>query len=115
VKIKLHAPDRGGGGASIAGGRRRVVLAAGNGLVPPRPKGPPRVRYCRSGEPAGNLLRSPNLGGLIVIDFVTGSRSRFSRTTFALFTSRRFQFDASQDRILLQARFGVLGGIVQGA
>jgi DHA1 family tetracycline resistance protein-like MFS transporter len=59
------------------------------------------------------LLRRPNLGRLIVIDFVYWFAFAIFQTTFALFTARRFQFNASQTGYFFSA-FGVLGAIVQG-
>ena len=59
------------------------------------------------------LLRRPGLGRMLVIDFVYWFAFAMFQTTFALFTSRRFQFDASQTGYLFSA-FGILGAIVQG-
>jgi DHA1 family tetracycline resistance protein-like MFS transporter len=60
-----------------------------------------------------DLLRRPNLGRVLVIDFVYWFAFAIFQTTFALFTSRRFHFDASQTGYFFSA-FGVLGAIVQG-
>ncbi len=59
------------------------------------------------------LLRRPGLGRMLVIDFVYWFAFAMFQTTFALFTARRFQFDASQTGYLFSL-FGVLGAIVQG-
>ena len=69
-----------------------------------------------TGMPFRNLpemLRRPGLGRMLVIDFVYWFAFAIFQTTFALFTSRRFQFDASQTGYFFSA-FGVLGAIVQG-
>jgi DHA1 family tetracycline resistance protein-like MFS transporter len=59
------------------------------------------------------LLRRPQLGRVLVIDFVYWFAFAMFQTTFALFTARRFSFDASQTGYCFAA-FGVLGAIVQG-
>jgi DHA1 family tetracycline resistance protein-like MFS transporter len=59
------------------------------------------------------LLRRPNLGRVLVIDFVYWFAFAIFQTTFALFTSRRFHFDASQTGYFFSA-FGIVGAIVQG-
>ena len=59
------------------------------------------------------LLRRPQLGRVLVIDFVYWFAFAMFQTTFALFTARRFSFDASQTGYFFAA-FGVLGAIVQG-
>jgi len=69
-----------------------------------------------TGMPFRNLpemLRRPALGRILVIDFVYWFAFAIFQTTFALFTSRRFHFDASQTGYFFSA-FGVLGAIVQG-
>jgi DHA1 family tetracycline resistance protein-like MFS transporter len=50
---------------------------------------------------------------MLVIDFVYWFAFAMFQTTFALFTARRFQFNASQTGYLFSA-FGILGAIVQG-
>jgi DHA1 family tetracycline resistance protein-like MFS transporter len=60
-----------------------------------------------------DLLRRPALGRVLVIDFVYWFAFAIFQTTFALFTSRRFRFDASQTGYFFSA-FGILGAIVQG-
>jgi multidrug resistance protein len=59
------------------------------------------------------LLRRPGLGRMLVIDFVYWFAFAMFQTTFALFTERRFQFDASQTGYFFSAA-GILGAIVQG-
>jgi len=59
------------------------------------------------------LLRRPQLGRVLVIDFVYWFAFAMFQTTFALFTARRFSFDASQTGYCFAA-FGVLGALVQG-
>jgi DHA1 family tetracycline resistance protein-like MFS transporter len=59
------------------------------------------------------LLGRPGLGRMLAVDFVYWFAFAMFQTTFALFTARRFQFDASQTGYLF-AGFGVLGAIVQG-
>jgi DHA1 family tetracycline resistance protein-like MFS transporter len=59
------------------------------------------------------LLRRPALGRVLVIDFVYWFAFAIFQTTFALFTARRFAFDASQTGYFFSA-FGILGAIVQG-
>ncbi|MEP7306257.1 MAG: MFS transporter [Acidobacteriota bacterium] len=59
------------------------------------------------------LLRRPQLGRVLVIDFVYWFAFAMFQTTFALFTARRFSFNASQTGYCFAA-FGVLGAIVQG-
>ena len=59
------------------------------------------------------LLRRQGLGRVLVIDFVYWFAFAMFQTTFALLTSRRFSFDASQTGYCFAA-FGVLGAIVQG-
>ncbi len=59
------------------------------------------------------LLRRPGLGRVLVIDFMYWFAFAIFQTTFALFTNRRFEFDASQTGYFFAA-FGVLGAIVQG-
>jgi multidrug resistance protein len=60
-----------------------------------------------------DLLRRPALGRVLVIDFVYWLAFAIFQTTFALFTARRFRFDASQTGYFFSA-FGVLGAVVQG-
>ena len=60
-----------------------------------------------------DLLRRPALGRVLVIDFVYWFAFAIFQTTFALFTARRFRFDASQTGYFFSA-FGILGAIVQG-
>jgi DHA1 family tetracycline resistance protein-like MFS transporter len=60
------------------------------------------------------LLGRPALGRVLVIDFVYWFAFAIFQTTFALFTARRFQFDASQTGYFFSA-FGILGAVVQGA
>jgi predicted MFS family arabinose efflux permease len=59
------------------------------------------------------MLRRPGLGRMLVIDFVYWFAFAIFQTTFALFTARRFQFDASQTGYFF-AGFGILGAVVQG-
>jgi DHA1 family tetracycline resistance protein-like MFS transporter len=59
------------------------------------------------------LLRRPRLGRVLAIDFVYWFAFAMFQTTFALFTARRFQFDASQTGYCFAA-FGLLAAIVQG-
>jgi DHA1 family tetracycline resistance protein-like MFS transporter len=59
------------------------------------------------------LLRRPVLGRVLLIDFVYWFAFAIFQTTFALFTSRRFQFNASQTGYFFSG-FGILGAIVQG-
>jgi MFS transporter, DHA1 family, tetracycline resistance protein len=59
------------------------------------------------------MLRRPGLGRMLVIDFVYWFAFAMFQTTFALFTARRFQFDASQTGYLFSV-FGIFGAIVQG-
>ncbi len=69
-----------------------------------------------TGMPFRNLpemLRRPGLGRVLVIDFVYWGAFAIFQTTFALFTARRFQFNASQTGYFFSA-FGILGAIVQG-
>jgi DHA1 family tetracycline resistance protein-like MFS transporter len=79
---------------------------------------PETVHRARAGTglPLRNLrelLVRPRLGRMLVIDFVYWFAFAMFQTTFALFTARRFQFDASQTGYFFSA-FGVLGAIVQG-
>jgi DHA1 family tetracycline resistance protein-like MFS transporter len=79
---------------------------------------PETVHRARAGTglPLRNLpelLGRPRLGRMLVIDFVYWLAFAMFQTTFALFTARRFQFDASQTGYFFSA-FGVLGAIVQG-
>jgi DHA1 family tetracycline resistance protein-like MFS transporter len=60
-----------------------------------------------------DLLRRPALGRVLLIDFVYWFAFAIFQTTFALFTARRFQFDASQTGYFFSA-FGILGAVVQG-
>jgi DHA1 family tetracycline resistance protein-like MFS transporter len=59
------------------------------------------------------LLARPGLGRMLVIDFVYWFAFAIFQTTFALFTARRFHFDASQTGYFFSA-FGLLGAVVQG-
>jgi MFS transporter, DHA1 family, tetracycline resistance protein len=59
------------------------------------------------------LLRRPVLGRVLLIDFVYWFAFAIFQTTFALFTARRFQFNASQTGYFFSG-FGILGAIVQG-
>jgi DHA1 family tetracycline resistance protein-like MFS transporter len=59
------------------------------------------------------LLRRQGLGRVLAIDFVYWCAFAIFQTTFALFTARRFQFDASQTGYLFSV-FGLLGAVVQG-
>jgi MFS transporter, DHA1 family, tetracycline resistance protein len=60
------------------------------------------------------LSGRPNLRLLLLIDFLYWASFAVYQTTFALFGSRRFAFDATHIGYLLAA-FGLLGVIVQGA
>ena len=69
-----------------------------------------------TGMPFRNLpamLRRPVLGRILVIDFAYWFAFAIFQTTFALFTARRFQFNASQTGYFFSV-FGVLGAVVQG-
>jgi DHA1 family tetracycline resistance protein-like MFS transporter len=69
-----------------------------------------------TGAPLRNLpqmLKRPHLGRVLIIDFVYWFAFAIFQTTFALFTARRFQFNASQTGYFFSA-FGVLGAVVQG-
>jgi DHA1 family tetracycline resistance protein-like MFS transporter len=69
-----------------------------------------------SGMPFRNLgamLQRPGLRRVLVIDFFYWFSFAVFQTTFALFASRRFGFDAPQTGYLF-AGFGVLGAVVQG-
>jgi DHA1 family tetracycline resistance protein-like MFS transporter len=59
------------------------------------------------------LLRRPQLGRVLVIDFLYWLAFAMFQTTFALFAALRFSFDASETGYCF-AGFGVLGSIVQG-
>ncbi len=59
------------------------------------------------------LLRRAGVGRMLVIDFVYWFAFSIFQTTFALFASRRFAFDASETGYVFSA-FGVLGAIIQG-
>ena len=59
------------------------------------------------------LLRRPLVRRVLVIDFVYWSSFAIFQTTFALFTARRFGFDAPKTGYVFAA-FGVLGAIIQG-
>jgi DHA1 family tetracycline resistance protein-like MFS transporter len=59
------------------------------------------------------LLGRPALGRVLLIDFVYWFAFAIFQTTFALFTARRFRFDASQTGYFFSA-FGILGAVVQG-
>ena len=69
-----------------------------------------------TGMPFRNLpamLRRPVLGRILVIDFAYWFAFAIFQTTFALFTARRFGFNASQTGYFFSV-FGVLGAVVQG-
>jgi DHA1 family tetracycline resistance protein-like MFS transporter len=59
------------------------------------------------------LLQRPLVRRVLVIDFVYWSSFAIFQTTFALFTARRFGFDAPKTGYLFAA-FGVLGAVIQG-
>jgi DHA1 family tetracycline resistance protein-like MFS transporter len=59
------------------------------------------------------VLRRRPLRPLLIADFIYWSTFSVCTTTFALFASRRFGFDATRTGYVLAA-FGVLGVIVQG-
>jgi DHA1 family tetracycline resistance protein-like MFS transporter len=59
------------------------------------------------------LLRRPQLGRVLAIDFVYWFAFAIFQATFALFTARRFHFDAARTGYFFSA-FGILGAIVQG-
>ena len=59
------------------------------------------------------LLRRPVVRRVLVIDFVYWCSFAIFQTTFALFTARRFGFDAPKTGYVFAA-FGVLGAIIQG-
>ena len=59
------------------------------------------------------LLRRPLVRRVLVIDFVYWCSFAIFQTTFALFTARRFGFDAPKTGYVFAA-FGVLGAIIQG-
>ena len=59
------------------------------------------------------LLRRPALRRVLVVDFFYWLAFAMFQTTFALFTARRFQFDASRTGYFF-ATFGILGAVVQG-
>ena len=59
------------------------------------------------------LLRRPLVRRVLVIDFVYWTSFAIFQTTFALFTARRFGFDAPKTGYVFAA-FGVLGAIIQG-
>src|SRR5262245_17337231 len=70
-----------------------------------------------TGMPFRNLalmMRRPGLRRMLIIDFVYWFAFAIFQTTFALFVSRRFGFDAPKTGYVF-AGFGVLGVIVQGA
>ncbi|MBI2833777.1 MAG: MFS transporter [Acidobacteria bacterium] len=58
------------------------------------------------------MLRRPNLRVLLIVDLFYWGSFAVYQTTFALFTERRFAFDAPQTGYVF-ALFGVLGVIVQ--
>ena len=60
------------------------------------------------------MLRRPVLGRVLIIDFLYWFAFAIFQTTFALFTARRFLFDASQTGYFFSV-FGILGVVVQGA
>src|SRR6476661_8455280 len=59
------------------------------------------------------LLNRPLVRRVLTIDFVYWTSFAIFQTTFALFTARRFGFDASHTGYLF-AGFGVLGAVIQG-
>ena len=59
------------------------------------------------------LLKRPLVRRVLVIDFVYWTSFAIFQTTFALFTARRFGFDAPKTGYVFAA-FGVLGAIIQG-
>jgi DHA1 family tetracycline resistance protein-like MFS transporter len=72
--------------------------------------------YAGTGSPFHNLaamMKRPNLRRVLAIDFVYWFAFAVFQTTFALFASRRFNFDVSQTGYYF-AVFGLLGAIVQG-
>jgi DHA1 family tetracycline resistance protein-like MFS transporter len=70
-----------------------------------------------SGMPFANLgrmMQRPGLRRVLLIDFFYWFSFAIFQTTFALFASRRFGFNAAQTGYFF-AGFGVLGAVVQGA
>lgn len=61
----------------------------------------------------GELMRRRNLRRVLAIDFVYWFAFAIFQTTFALFASRRFNFDVPQTGYFFAA-FGLVGAIVQG-
>ena len=59
------------------------------------------------------MLRRPGIGRMLVIDFVYWFAFAIFQTTFALFTARRFGFDAPHTGYVFSV-FGILGALVQG-
>ena len=59
------------------------------------------------------LLQRPLVRRVLVIDFVYWCSFAVFQTTFALFTARRFGFDAPKTGYVFAA-FGVLGAVIQG-
>ena len=59
------------------------------------------------------LLRRPDVGRLLVLDFIYWFAFAIFQTTFALFAARRFGFDVPQTGYVFSV-FGVLGALVQG-
>ena len=59
------------------------------------------------------LLQRPLVRRVLVIDFVYWASFAIFQTTFALFTARRFGFDAPKTGYVFAA-FGVLGAVIQG-
>jgi len=73
--------------------------------------------HAGSGMPFKNLaalMKRPQLRRILVIDFVYWFAFAIFQTTFAMFASARFDFDAPQTGYFFAA-FGILGAIVQGA
>ncbi|MCC7415824.1 MAG: MFS transporter [Acidobacteria bacterium] len=60
------------------------------------------------------LLHRPGVRRVLAIDFVYWLAFAVFQTTFALFTARRFGFDASRTGYVFSL-FGVLGALIQGA
>jgi DHA1 family tetracycline resistance protein-like MFS transporter len=59
------------------------------------------------------LLQRPPVRRVLIIDFVYWCSFALFQTTFALFTARRFGFDAPKTGYVFAA-FGVLGAVIQG-
>jgi DHA1 family tetracycline resistance protein-like MFS transporter len=59
------------------------------------------------------MLRRPDVGRMLAIDFVYWFSFAIFQTTFGLFAAHRFGFDAPQTGYVFSV-FGVLGALVQG-